>query len=364
MRMYRHKVLVAQIFALLCFFNLVLAGSLTAQERTLEKSHAQTYSKIIARKSPLDCGHDGRGDRELVCGSERGHDGRHRKHNRMKVRLCTRQSRIDWGESAELKWVCKNTETCELTPDIGALDPNGCGIIHVSPKKTTKYTLTGKRSGCTARSSVTITVVNIPPSISIIQPADGSELNLGTADSVPIEIEYSDNVGIDPDSFSARVNDQDITDLFSVTDTGATCSLTMRLPAGSNTLSVTISDVEGLSSTATSQFAVTYVPPTVKLSADPPTVKFGESTTLYWQTTNADKVIIEPGIGEGGLNDSISVTLYEKTTYTITATGPGGTATDSIEVDVTDILPPGIYYEYDQLGRMKRIVRIPASQSP
>lgn len=103
---------------------------------------------------------------------------------------------------------------------------------------------------------------------------------------------------------------------------------------------------------------------TVSLSADPQTVRFGESTTLSWQATNADKVIIEPGIGEVGLNDSISVTLYEKTTYTITATGPGGTATDSVEIDVTDIPPPGIYYQYDELGRMKRIIRMSAPQNP
>jgi hypothetical protein len=282
----------------------------------------------------------------------------------MKVRLCSRQSRIDWGQSIALKWICKNTETCELAPDIGPLDPNGCGIIRVSPKKTTQYTLTGKRSGKTARSSVTITVINIPPSISIIQPADGSELNLDTADPVPIEIKYSDNVGIDAGSFSARINKQDITDLFSVTDTGATCSLEMGLPTGCNTLSVTISDVEGLRSTAASKFTVTYLPPTAALIVDPPTVKFGESTTLSWQTTNADKVIIEPGIGEVRLNGSISVTLYEKTTYTITATGPGGTATDSVEVDVTNSPPPGIYYQYDELGRMRRIIRMPAPQNP
>ena len=104
--------------------------------------------------------------------------------------------------------------------------------------------------------------------------------------------------------------------------------------------------------------------PTVSLSADPQTVKFGESTTLSWQATNAETLSIEPGIGEVGLNASISVTVYAKTTYIITATGLGKTATDSVEVDVTDIPPPGIYYKYDELGRMKRIIRIPASQNP
>jgi hypothetical protein len=321
-----------------------------AQEGAEKKDLALMDSNILAWNFPWDG--------ESGSSSSTGRSGS------VMVRLSTNQGRIDWGESAALRWSCKNAQTCKLLPDVGELDPNGSGIVNVSPKKTTRYNLTGTRPGSFARASVFITVVNIPPSISIIQPADGSELELGTADAVPVEVEYSDNVGIDADSFSARINDQDITDLFSVTDTGATCSLTMRLPTGSNTVSVTISDVEGLSSTATSHFTVIYLPPTVKLSADPETVKFGESTTLSWQTTNADNVIIEPRIGEVGLNDSISVTLYEKTTYTITATGPGGTATDSLEVDVTDIPPPGIYYEYDKLGRMKRIIRMPASQSP
>jgi hypothetical protein len=327
------------------FFNLVPADT-AAQEAGPEQSETQTLPESTAADAPST---------ELECGW--GCKG-------VRVRLSTWQKQIDWGETARLYWRCKRTESCELTPDIETLKPRGFGVLCVSPKQTTQYTLTGKRAGCTKSASVTITVVNIPPTISILQPAHGSRLSLGTADAVPVEVEYSDNVGIDADSFSARINDQDITDLFAVTDSGATCSLAMRLPTGSNTVSVTISDVEDLSSTATSQFTVTYLPPTVKLSADPQPVRFGESTTLTWQTTNADNVIIEPNIGEVGLNDSISVILYEKTTYTITATGPGGTATDSLEVDVTDIPPPGIYYEYDELGRMKRIIRLPASQSP
>lgn len=361
MRKRSHKVLVVLISTLFSFSSLVFPDFLAAQEKVLEKKDALIDSIILDLGLPSDCCRHGRDKRKFFCDWGKGHGGR---FHGMKVVLCTSKRQINWGESAKLAWFCKKADTCELTPEIGLLNPNGCGIIDVSPKRTTKYTLIGKRSGRTARASVTINVVNIPPSISIIRPADGAVLTLGTTDPVPIEIEYSDNVGIDIDSFSARINNEDITDLFTVTDTGATCELSMRLGTGSNTLSVTISDDEGLTNNATSQFTVTYLPPTVHLSADPPTVKFGENTTLSWQTTNTDKVIIEPGIGEVGLNDSISVILYEKTIYTISATGPGGTATDSIEVDVADIPPPGIYYQYDELGRMKRIVRMPAPQDP
>jgi hypothetical protein len=333
---------------LFSFFNIIPAGTFAAQEAESEQSQAQTDPESTTADAPST---------DLDCGRGCGCKG-------LRVRLSTWQKQIDWGDTARLYWRCRKTESCELTPEVEELRPRGFGVVCVSPKQTTQYTLTGKRAGCTRSASVTITVVNIPPTISIIQPAHGSRLSLGTADAVPVEIQYSDNVGIDVASFTVRLNNREITDLFSVTDTGAAASLTLRLPAGENTLSATISDTEDLSRTAASRFTVTYLPPTVHLSAEPPTCRFGESTTLSWHTTNADKVTIEPNIGEVGLNDSMAVTLYQKSTYTITATGPGGTVTDSLEIDVTDIPPPGIYYEYDPLGRMKRIIRMPASQSP
>lgn len=376
MRTLRPNALIVLISVLYCFSNLAIAGSLDPQERVLGKKMSPMDSKINAGDCAAQVGqgesnirgHGGNDDRECRkkwhCGhADRDDRGHGRRCKGMKVRLCTSQRQIDWGESATLKWSCCRTESCELEPDIGRLDPNGSGTISVSPTETTQYTLIGKRSGCVVRSSVTIKVVNIPPPMTIVEPAEGASLILGTNDTVAMVIEFRENADIDIGSFNALINNEDITGLFTVTDTGAIANLSMRLPVGSNTLSVSISDNEGLRRTVTRHFKVSYLPPTVTLSAEP-TVKFGESTTLSWQTTNADKVIIEPGIGEVALNDSILVTLYEKTIYTITAEGPGGTATDSIEIDVTDIPPPGIYYQYDQLGRMKRIIRMPASQSP
>lgn len=366
MRRSRHEVLGVLIFALLCFSCLFFAGSLAAQESKLKQNHTWIDSTTIGWNVGSGWGNwrDWRGWidfgnwRDWIDWGNWGGNS-----NSMRVRLSTRQSQIDWGDSAALKWSCRNAESCVLEPGVGALDPNGSGTVDVSPRKTTKYTLTAKKSGSIARSSVIITVINIPPTISILQPADGSTLTLGIADSVPASVEYSDDRGIDTDSFSANLNNQDITGLFTATETGATGILPIRLPVGDNTLSVTVSDIGGISSSATSQFTVNYLPPTVSLSA-PPAVKYGESVTLAWQAINADTLNIEPGIGQVGLNNSITVSLYEKTTYTITATGPGGTATDSVEIDVTDIPPPGIYYKYDELGRIKRIIRMPAARNP
>jgi len=74
--------------------------------------------------------------------------------------------------------------------------------------------------------------------------------------------------------------------------------------------------------------------PLVALSADPENIQIGESSTLTWTSTNAETVTIDQGIGDVELNGSILVSPAETTTYTITAQGPGGTATDTAIVNV------------------------------
>ena len=81
-------------------------------------------------------------------------------------------------------------------------------------------------------------------------------------------------------------------------------------------------------------------PVTVNISADPETIQLGESATLTWSSTHADTCIIEPGIGSVNVNGSILVSPTETTTYTISATGPGGTVTDSIVITVNDTSAP------------------------
>jgi len=77
---------------------------------------------------------------------------------------------------------------------------------------------------------------------------------------------------------------------------------------------------------------------TVEISAEPETIEIGQTATLTWTSTNADTVTIDQGIGEVDPEGSTIVSPNETTIYTITATGPGGTATDTVEVVV--ITPP------------------------
>jgi peptidoglycan-associated lipoprotein len=80
--------------------------------------------------------------------------------------------------------------------------------------------------------------------------------------------------------------------------------------------------------------AAAPAPPTVKLSASPDFITRGQASTLSWTSENATHLDLEPGVGSVQANGSSPVTPDQSTTYTITATGPGGNAVDTARVTV------------------------------
>ena len=73
--------------------------------------------------------------------------------------------------------------------------------------------------------------------------------------------------------------------------------------------------------------------PTATLAANPSTIEQGQSTTLTWQTTNANEVTIA-GLGTVPASGSRSVAPGTSTSYTLVAAGPGGTKDASARVTV------------------------------
>jgi len=80
--------------------------------------------------------------------------------------------------------------------------------------------------------------------------------------------------------------------------------------------------------------------PTVTLQASPAVVQQGQSSTLTWSSTNATTLNLTPGVGNVAPQGSSSVTPNASQTYTITATGPGGTANANARITVTPVAPP------------------------
>jgi peptidoglycan-associated lipoprotein len=80
--------------------------------------------------------------------------------------------------------------------------------------------------------------------------------------------------------------------------------------------------------------------PTASLTVNPGTIDKGQSATLTWQTSNANDVSIDNGIGAVQPNGSQQVSPSDSTTYTLTAKGDGGTQTATARVTVNAPPPP------------------------
>ncbi|MFZ0580813.1 MAG: OmpA family protein [Candidatus Acidiferrales bacterium] len=63
-------------------------------------------------------------------------------------------------------------------------------------------------------------------------------------------------------------------------------------------------------------------------------INCGQSTNLEWQTTDAVDVSIDNGVGNVASSGSQAVSPHATTTYTMTATGPGGKVTGTEAVNV------------------------------
>jgi RHS repeat-associated protein len=173
----------------------------------------------------------------------------------------------------------------------------------------------------TPEASVTITInsggtPSQPPEVSF--STNPQTITLGESSTLAWNVIDADNISIDPGIGSVDPNGS-----YEVLPTETTTyTLTAVGAGGTTTESVTVS--------------VNIPLPTVSISADPEAILLGESSTLTWSSTHADTCVIEPGVGSVDVNGSISVSPTERTTYTITVTGPGGTASAEVIITVTD----------------------------
>jgi len=80
--------------------------------------------------------------------------------------------------------------------------------------------------------------------------------------------------------------------------------------------------------------------PTANLQASPTTIQRGESVTLTWSSSNATTLSVSPGVGNVSAEGTQRVTPQESTTYTLSATGPGGSVDATARVTVSVPPPP------------------------
>jgi len=75
-------------------------------------------------------------------------------------------------------------------------------------------------------------------------------------------------------------------------------------------------------------------------AVQPRVITRGQSATLNWTVANATDISIDQGIGAVQATGTRSVNPSTPTNYTLTARGPGGMDTRTVNLDVTIPLPP------------------------
>jgi peptidoglycan-associated lipoprotein len=80
--------------------------------------------------------------------------------------------------------------------------------------------------------------------------------------------------------------------------------------------------------------------PTVSLQASPMVIQRGDTVTLTWSSTNATALSLSPGIGNVAAQGTQRVTPQDSTSYTLSATGPGGSADANVRITVSAPPPP------------------------
>jgi hypothetical protein len=216
------------------------------------------------------------------------------------------------GSSTTLSWESSFADSVVFDQGIGAVD--GSGGRSLSPDITTTYIATATGPGGISTASITVTVMQPPPTLTLtadpvtVMAGDSAVLSWNSADANTI-------------SFNQGIGDVSLDGSLTVSPNAATTYVaTATGPGGKTTRSVPIT--------------VTYPLPTVSFSATPSSVKAGESIVLAWSATNAESVSIDQGIGMVDPDGTLQVSPAEDTVYSITVTGPGGIVTEQAAVTV------------------------------
>lgn len=88
--------------------------------------------------------------------------------------------------------------------------------------------------------------------------------------------------------------------------------------------------------------------PKVTFRADPPEIIKSQCSTLMWTSEHAKTLSIDQGVGAVDTVGSKPVCPPESTTYTLTASGDGGTTSAKASVGVITIVLEDIHFEFDK----------------
>jgi hypothetical protein len=227
-------------------------------------------------------------------------------------------STIDEGQSTTLSWSSTDANSCTAS---GAWSGNraSSGSETVNPTTTSTYTLTCNGDGGSVTQSTTVTV-NVTQAPAPVTSLSTSATTIDQGQSTTLNWSATDASSCT--ASDAWSGDKAVNGSQTVSPTAtSTYTLTCNGDGGSDTRSVTI----------TVNAAPVTPAPTVSLSASPSSVRPGGSITLSWSSTNASNCSASGNwSGSKATSGNQSPTINGNSTYTLSCTGDGGTASASV----------------------------------
>ena len=213
-------------------------------------------------------------------------------------------TRVARGQTALLSWHASDASSVSIDPGIGSVDTSGSRSVQI--EGTTTYTLTASGPGGTVSQRVTIVAYTPkPPPIKLKETPSietgPTETGMETPPEVPPQPSPQEHIQARTTPKFVRPIQEPPRQAVPIT------------PAPSG-------------------------PPTAQLVTNRGSFRAGDLATLTWTTTNATSVKITPGPGEVRLSGSWSTIVNGTTTYTLTATGPGGEISRSATLSVAPVI--------------------------
>src|SRR3989344_2638844 len=236
------------------------------------------------------------------------------------VTLSADPSTIDKGQNSTLSWTSSNVTSCSA-PWTNATTTAGFQVV--SPESTTTYEISCVGAGGTATSSATITVNTgggggNPPSVSL--SANPSSIFLGATSTL---------------SWNGSNVDSCVAPWATATTTSGSQIVS---PATTTSYSILCSGINGNASATTTITVSATSSLSVILTANPPTIPLGATSTLSWTSNNATGCSA-PWTSATTTSGNQIVNPATTTEYMITCVNSSQSATSSATVTVTQPIP-------------------------
>lgn len=254
------------------------------------------------------------------------------------VTLAANPASINSGQSVTLTWQATNATSVTITASAGSstrtltTSSQASGTVKDSPTQTTTYTAVATGAGGSS-----------PPQSAKVQVA-ATVPQITSFTATPTSITTGQTVTL-------SWKDANATSMTITTDSGRTVATSSQAsgsvtdtPAQNTTYSAVATGTGGSSSPSTVKVQVGPAgPPQItQFTANPTSVSTGQTTTLTWVTTNATSVTFNPPLplgedqGPAPTSGSAIVPISQTTTFSLTASGPGG---NSSPASVTVTVP-------------------------